>query len=71
MIRRFFDWASRQTPAYKSLARSHSRYSEITGIYARSLREIVSSVDNVGAPNGTTRKLGRIANEAFIAAAEV
>lgn len=71
MIVRIANWVATKTPAYKSLQNSHSRYSEITRVYANGLREIVDAVDGTRAPNGTARKLRRVAASAFHKAAEI
>lgn len=71
MFSRFLDWLATFSPAYKELSRGQARDNHLVTTYARALRDIANTADGVKVPNGTTRRVGRLANQAFVDAAKV
>ncbi|MCG7348811.1 hypothetical protein [Sphingomonas sp. ACRSK] len=65
MFTRIFNWLASFSPAYHQAAQRAERERRLVETYAMALRDIVNTTAGVKVPNGTTRKVNRIANEAF------
>lgn len=68
MLNRFFYWLftpSRSKAELQFLRHERERDRQIIVAYAGALRDIINTTDAVKVPNGTTKKLARIAHGAF------
>jgi len=65
MFHRFLNWLATKSLAYRQLEAERDTVTQIMATYAGALRTVVNTVDAVAAPNGTSQKIRRIANEAF------
>jgi hypothetical protein len=77
MLKRFINWLARKTPQYKALeanrdewrddyldmAQRRSAWEKKARSYQGVLVEITGAVEGITTPNGTLRKIRRIANE--------
>ena len=65
MFDRFLNWLASKAPAFRDLQKRYDRERTIMRTYAGALREIVITTGGVKVPNGTTRKIDRVARQAF------
>lgn len=65
MLDRFFNWIAGFSPRHQELRSRYDQDHRLVSAYAAALREIVIATDAVTVPNGTTRKVSRIAKTAF------
>lgn len=66
MLTRFINWLVMKTPAYKTLADHSDRMVTIAHIYGRALDDVIAAGGSVKVPNGTTKKVIRLAAQAMI-----